>query len=387
MIRLIKYSLFLLLVVHHMVWGGSCVRISGNSVSDAVVINSPIQVTVPLSGSFYVGNEMPLGTVIYRTVVDLQSGKSVGAKCDAPWTFNPRWTATSPLGPVSVFDQSTLSNKQVFPTNVPGIGVSMTVGDTSFSNITPINYPGSSTSVGANNGWVFKGWSDIVLVKTGNISMSASGVDINASQLPTGSYDIPAQSGLTGFPMNLVKVNFSGTIHFIARTCVTPDQTTIKMGDYLVSTIKQDGSTPWVDSSIKLSDCPKFSGYYTTSGKQTSIGGSSPSGGAISSNIFSVSLSPVTSVATDGSITLSDPGGNTDNAAKGVGLQVGYNTTIDADATLNPTIWKSGVKWSVTAPSDGRTQMKIPLSARYIKTGNIIPGPANAKILFNIDYK
>lgn len=346
----------------------------------------PQNMTVTINVSAYAGNDMPIGSTIYRNQNNVSG--TLGVHCDGAFSL-PAYLSVSnaPSGPSFNFSGMAYGSGQIYPTNVSGVGVAVWHSGTTFSSSTPYLFNTFSMPGGGDVGGSMQ--FDISLIKTGPI---ASGSQVNSSSFPTVVYTVPAASGYTGLPVTLLTVNFAGSVNFITSTCTTPDYT-VQMGTYSINqTFKAVGSTtPWVDASIQLKNCPTFSGYYADgSTNQISVGTATAGGNnKRKSNLMSVSLAPTTSLidATNGVIGLSNFG-TTGTAATGVGLQLGYTAAnINASPTSPATIWNLGAAWSVTPPNNGTANFSIPLAARYYQSSSTpTAGPANAQVVFTINY-
>lgn len=340
-----------------------------------------MSITPTFNVTSYAGNDMPIGSTIYRNQVNLSH--LVGINCTAGFALSTQTTISDePVGPAVVMSGLAYGNGTgpVYPTNVSGVGVLFFENNTIFSTAYPIN--GSISMAGAGD-YGFSVQFDVVLVKTGPI---ASGSVVNASSFPHVTYRIPAQTPYAGLPLRPLVVSFAGSVQFITSTCTTPD-VNVKMGTYDIADYftKVGSATPWMDASIVLESCPTFQGYHANTGTgQTTTDSGSSSGTTRKNNIFTVSLSPANTVS--GNVIDIDTG---DDAAQGIGLQLGYTANnINASATSPATVWTSGATWNVTAPTDGRSTVKIPLAARYYQnTQRVSPGQANAKVIFTIQYK
>lgn len=344
--------------------------------------------TVTVNVSSYAGNEIPVGSTIYH--VQTQAGSYSGVNCNAPFTLASYYSVSNtPSGPAVPFNSLSYSAGPIYPTNVKGVGVVLWYAGTPFSDTNPYLYYTANMSTIAGGDFGFSGGFDISLVKTGPI---ATGSIVNASSFPTVVMMIPATSGYTGLPLNLITTTFAGSVSFVASTCTTPDLN-VNMGTYEVSQdFKKVGSvTPWVDASITLQNCPTFSGRYGDgSTSQVSVGTATASGTTRIASTLTVTLTPNTPVinAANGVIGV-DAQRSSGAAATGIGLQLGYTPTNYAASPTTPTsIWTSGTSWNIQPPSDGRNNFKIPLAARYYQTASrVTAGPANSAITFNIDYK
>lgn len=354
----------------------------------------PYNTTVPLSGSFYVGNDMPNGSVLYMSGIQTDRGLSLYVNCDAAFSLNAEYRAQGePAG--APFSQSgTFFTGKVFPTNVSGVGVALVNRPTreSFTDTEPnilTNYyqrdSAGSTGRFQNNFYV-------LLVKTGPIT---SGATVNASSFPTVSLNVPAQPGYTGLPINNIWVaHLTGSIQLITRTCTTPD-VTADLGQHLHSEFASVGATTaWQYTPIVMTNCPTFTGHYGTTdgsdgGWQGAYGSEAPSGGTPMANLFEITLTPTTGLvnASDTATFLFE---NSDPApATGVGYQLGYNTDINSTTIGSGMVWHKGqAPISISLPSDGRSTIKIPLFLRYASySARVTPGPMNGKIVATINYK
>ncbi|MFZ3387542.1 fimbrial protein [Buttiauxella gaviniae] len=359
--------------------------------------------TVTINNTSYAGNELPVGSIIYQ--VRFRSESNIGVACTSS-NINAR-----PFQSVRVAQFAKIVNSPlgasfpmadglvVFPTNVDGVGVtfSAATGGNVFSDITPINYgSGGGTMVTYTDYPGFGTFGDVNLrlIKTGDIT---SGGVVNANQFPTFVINMEptdANSALhvTGLPMRTWTVNFAGSVNFVTTTCETPN-VNVDMGTYGVSeNFDHTGATtPWIDSSIILKGCPTFSGRHAnTSTAQSARGSVTATGTNSVATLLTVSLTPASSIIdTANGVMAVDAAGSSGAAATGVGLQLGYTpNNINATATSPSTIWMPGMSWDVQPPNDGTSSFKIPLAARYYQTSNTVtPGPANARVTFNIDYK
>lgn len=363
-------------------------------VNCAPVGTYPHNTTVPLSGVFYAGNDLPMWSIIYAVGVSNASGDAITLYCDAPYNVSAQYRATSePSGAPVMSPQG----YPVFPTNVPGVGVAVYAkdADSYFSDTQPASMPGYWVRDSAGN--VEKYGSNIVmqLVKTGPI---ASGAVVNASSFPSVTLNAPAQAGYSGFPMNNLWIaNFSGSIQFVTQTCTTPD-VNVDLGQHLPDEFTSIGATTaWQYAPIVMSNCPTFTGLYgkgsigegSASYRQEAQGSVAPSGGTLTSNLFEITLTPTTELADPGDPATFLFENTTPAAATGMGYQLGYNTDINATTIGSGMVWHKGqAPISISAPSDGRATVKIPLFLRYVRYGSrITPGPMNGKVVATINYK
>jgi type 1 fimbria pilin len=76
---------------------------------------------------------------------------------------------------------------------------------------------------------------------------------------------------------------------------------------------------------------------------------------------------------------------STDSTAKGVGYQIVYNNKVinygpDSSAANN-------INQFSVAPAGTVGSLTIPFTARYVRTGTIVPGSADAKATFTMSYQ
>lgn len=340
--------------------------------------------TVPLNGSVYAGNDLPNGTTLYRFKATGSENK-VALRCDTkdPWTANVYYKVISePLGPAFNFPGNTY-NGPVYPTNIPGIGVAIYTANSN-PTITvntpmyvPMNYEWNGTATGSASVLTRNPVVYIAFVKTGNI---LNGSSILGNSIPPLGITVEQTPGLSGFPLDLLKISFSGTVNVQSSTCQTQDRT-VFLGEYeLRKNFRGKGSvTPWIDSSIELTNCPVFSGYYS-SNYQTSIDGETPTGGTPTENKLLVSITANTGVidAAAGIISINE---TQSDSASGLGIQLGWGDKS------NPLVWNLSQQQIFSPPNDGTKSIIIPIAARYYQTENVVsPGRADGKIIFTINY-
>jgi P pilus assembly protein, pilin FimA len=344
--------------------------------------------TVTLNGSYYIGREIPVGTVIYK--VQVVEPAATGIYCDAPFSVPRMLTVNSePSG--GPFSAASPFSGQIYPTNVPGIGVSLSWGNVTFTKNTPLNAGSIQYHLDVPGYYGFKGVFELSLIKTGDVT---PGEMVNGISIPsvivyagnTTSYSgIP---GYTGLPLTVDTFNFNGNITFTGGTCQTPSYT-VEMGSYDIKRyFTQPGSTtPWVDASIKLTNCPTFTGYHSNdSGNNQQVTGTGiPGGTTVKNNSISVSITPGTPFldVSNGIFALQ----NSDSAASGIGFQLGYSDISDGSAIPPTDIWTNNARWSVDIPVSLSGNLNIPLAVRYYQTeDSVTPGVANSFVTYTLDY-
>lgn len=345
--------------------------------------NGTANSAVALNGSFYAGNDLPVGSVIYNLTMSPE--RYLGLSCDGNYSGIRFMDGlqSEPMGAPASMYVAGFGTAWVYPTNINGIGVmfwnTSSKGTFSFTATSPAPN-GTDLHSGTLVGHVIR----LALIKTGPV---ASGSEVLATSLPQPYAFAEQTSGYTGLPATLWNFTLTGGIHIITQTCQTPD-VSVEMGSYEISQYfrKVGSTTPWIDSSILLKNCPTFSGYHNFDSSVDITGSGSPSGNTSQGNVLSIYIAPTTSMLNEASgvIALNNSRGT---PAGGVGIQLGYSTNINASPTSPSTIWKNGVLWEVIPPKDGTPNFRIPLAARYYQNNNkVTPGTADSKVIFTISY-
>lgn len=379
----IAISIAFILAFSHAVM--AAVTCQNSASAPALVMNVSVNVS-----DAYAGADIPVGSLLYR--MHIAKTDQVGIYCDGNFTLqNYLSTGVSSYGSPTLMS-TPYGTGYAFPTNVPGVGVVLWTAPSGTTDNIILSTNQSEYSVYSTDTVLRRATLNVSLIKTGPI---ASGSVVNASSFPTIYWRIPAQGSYIGLPIRLASMTFNGTLSFVTKTCTTPSFT-VKMGTFdIQKTFKKVGNTtPWINSSIVLQNCPKFSGYYgskatpqtvlNSSGTEIIVDAGKASGGARQPNLFTISLAPTTSVSNDLISLISGS-----DAATGVSLQLGYTPDDLGANALNPkNIWKKGESWALNPLSTGVTTMKIPLAARYYQSSDrVTAGKANAKVVFTISYK
>ena len=339
----------------------------------------------------FIGEDLPIGAEIYRA--HMAKSAQVMVTCDAEVYSLTHYLTISnePLGPPTTMS-TPYGVGPVYPTNLPSVGV--IIWATSIDSTTLILDSTQKAIAVYDQDTIRRRLTlNVSFIKLGSIP---SGSIIDANLLPNVSWRIPSTPGYTGLPIRMAVTTFNGLIQLPSQTC-TPLDSSVEMGTYNANEeFKAVGSySKWVDASITLQDCPTFYGYYGNGGRHDIVsdetGGEIISttghteGGTKASNLFSVSILPYgNTVNTEGIISLDD----IPNSATGIGLQIGYSDDLSASPLTPEHLWMWEDKWNITAPSDGRSTIKIPLAARYYQTEkDVTAGIASAKIMYTISYE
>lgn len=305
----------------------------------------------------------------------------------------------------------------IYPTSVPGIGISIVDNDSSNTGNTPpypivhIKYNAGVAGIG--------GWVNMVLWKIpGNIPLNQTGTinfigptyvqgmafintadsfsaSTNMSYSPTGSTRFWTASSRT----------LIGSATFVMGTCqLSGGDKTVQMGTLVNDLGPNMKNTPWVDASFSLI-CPNAYGYggsYTSStsaANQYSLSGGTLGANTIKNANLTISILPRTQVVT------TDWSGNTLNGAialdgtgaKGFGIQLAWGSAAtQANVPAKPVVFNTPVSASTlnssytTGSYTLGAAMPTPLiqmAARFIRiSGTTEPGPADTSVEVLANY-
>lgn len=352
--------------------------------------------TVNLGGlSTTIGADTPNGSEVFRMAYSPVSNAAIDCKNNTttPATFTVPYKAqyVSNPKPLSTGNQGAYPGK-VYETGVTGLGViilatsggSFTMG----SNIDSETYS-AITSTNQQFSRLRHFSFTLILIKTGPISPGI----VSGANLPSVSVSAATTAGVTGLPILMQTLKFTGQLNIASQSCTTPD-VNVNLGTYPVqSTFTGIGSTTtWMDSSIKLTNCPAFMGTYTGTGSianptnpapLTTTGTSTLTAKRTVSNSVNITLTPTSTIldGTQGIFALSNLGSA--GVASGVGIQIAYGNITSSMAVAN-----LGAANSVPVKNSTATDITIPLGARYIQTDESVqPGVANGKLTFLINYQ
>lgn len=323
-----------------------------------------------LGGNLTVGRDVPLGAEIYRQT--FTSAVNYTIACSAG-IYNIETRRSLPVTPLALSSWAgTPYGGHVYQTGVPGIGVAIWFAGTPLPSSSNVANCGGGTS-GCNLNITGALSFDMSFIKIGNVSPGT----IQGSSLPT-----MTQSRVSSNNLAVQRVNFSGSINIVSRTCSTPD-VNVPMGSHMLSEFSGPNTfTQWKDFSIALNNCPAFNGYYQASGPRWASDGTVSNLDSRKNNVLQVRLDPTRTPlnASLGILSLNPSAPGDDPAATGVGVQV-----ADSHATPMPlsTLRASGI----TTRAEEGASYSIPLKARYLQTeSSITAGPANATATFTINY-
>ena len=367
--RYSRLAVQILAVTVILFWGGN-VRAACQLYVNGGGTPEPLSIE-PLNGVISAPPDLPVGTILYRGV--LQSPQpNIGVQCDQKGQFYYSTSLTSALGVTGYTAgippfSNIPGNMPVYKTNLPGVGAAVNTTDLLASSgcVDEIACYRVEPTTALNL--------RIYLVKTGDITPGI----INGGQLPVYSYML----GQSGQQVSIVTRQFSGQVTITVPTCTTPD-VEVNMGTWKVNQFTGKGSaTDWRDSSLVLSNCPSFYGYGAS--HTTSYGTEITYSPAATLNSWALNLSPQNGTV-DSAKGIMAIDNTVQNAASGVGIQLGYGTVTSAASSLvDFAVQKTGA-----IPSTGINSITIPLAARYIQTEDrVTPGRADGKVIFTISYK
>ncbi|RIQ21034.1 fimbrial protein, partial [Salmonella enterica] len=303
-----------------------------------------------------------------------------------PETVNYTYNLGIQSAPMTLANTAQYDGK-VYNTTIPGIGVIISDGANAVSQSAPYAN-GGIRQLTMNSRYmshmIYGSTRYLSLIKIGPIYPGSYA--LNASSLPTAMiyYDnAPGYPAIPGLPVVSNILEFSGSINITAQTCTTPD-IIVPMGSYDAN---QDfdgvgSTTGWIKTNLELKNCPAFYGFYDASNTAQLFnwdqGGASHIP-APTSNTIGAYFSPNTAIVDSAngimSIDTSAP-----SSASGVGIQLGWGDGAPVPFNLS-------VAQILTLPRDGRSNVSVPLYARYIQTDGIItPGRADGKVTFTISY-
>lgn len=337
--------------------------------------NNRFVAAVPLQAqNITVGPDTPNGTVLLSHYI---GGNATAGNAPSPtftctssptsYSILARYVTTSTPKPLSAWNGSPYPG-QVYETGVPGIGAVVSYWGRAFPTDRQTIPVGSNVPFTGTVGTEF----DLTLIKIGPVSPGT----IRGSDLPS----VAVQATPTGgSPLSLNAINFSGSINIVSQTCQTPD-VNVAMGTVnIAQNFKGPASaSTWKDSSIRLTNCPRFHGTkfqlrtFTREGSPTNS--STP-------NSLELKLAPNTAIIDSAKGILGIKTGA--ESATGVGIQMAYGSVNDA----SPTLVNFAGSRSFNMVNNDATTQTLPLVARYIQTGDqITPGKADAAVTFMINY-
>lgn len=334
------------------------------------------------ASSLSVPPDVPVGTRIYQA--------RVRSDQFAPYDYVCSGSAGEPyrMSLIGVAKNGrVLSDGKTFDSGYPGIGVQYWINGDYIKNpervITDYDTKMSVDGKDLLGQYMTNREISIFLVKTGDVKpgviTTRSFPNVVYSWRPGGNTSVSGD----GIFANFI---FDGTINITTPTCQTPERVDVDLGTYTSSQITANGSSPWKDSSIRLSGCPRFTGYVKTQGTFdiTHSGG----------NLLSYTDKPVNGSNKVG-ITLNGVQGNLNMAngivgiARGASAAEGVAIQIASGTTGSNTPMRLGVESFQEIPTDGASTVNIPLVVRMVRQGQstVKAGRVESQITYLINYK
>lgn len=333
-----------------------------------------------------VGEDVPVGKVLYKsryqantrvtayactfTVEDLEAGFKSPMN-----TYTKYEVISTPSGPAT-----RAGGRDVFPTNVPGIGAVITLM-TASGYIS--EYPGLWEYTTSPIGWgtMTQGlgqfsYIDLELIKTGPIPPGTQ--QVIGAALPT--FQVTSGSKLPFTASHVfATINFGGNTTMYTKTCqlATPD-IDVDLGQHPVTDFNGPGTvTGWKNFDIVLRDCPPFYGYGNYTYREFS-------GETINKSTDNeVNIRFVSANGTiDGNPLLAKINQEI-SAARGVGIELSQRESSESIALDG-----SGGLPLLNLSKDDNATYTIPLKARYVQTESVVgAGKANGSVVFTITYQ
>lgn len=343
-----------------------------------------------LNGVISVGDDIPVGSVIYRARL---WAAAMGVRCTTPDESGVGIDIYTPArvevinAPTSVVAGVTAPTKgeKVYETNIPGIGVSITaegimpyVWATAKFKLKAVNSIDSTSTATFSR-------LDLKLIKTGPVSPgTVNAINFPQLQITFTTPTAPVGSTFTGFPIPYSTVSYNGTIQIVKSTCRTEvADKVVDLGSHEVNDIKNTSgrATTWTDASLRLIGCQFSPGFYSDINYGIyHVGTNNVGQGTPDANTVRLSLSTSTSIIDplNGIIALTPAS----DSATGVGIQIGVKEGSDI------TPFNFNTNEVIFTPSSPDAQsLDIPIFARYAATSDVItPGKANGAVVYTLNY-
>lgn len=349
--------------------------------------DSSFNTTASLNGSavLSVTPDIPVGTRLYAARV-LADKYPDAFSIDCNGQPNEAFSA---ILKTKVLNGSGLGDNITFDSGYPGIGVQFWIngGYITADGQKAAHILDVSTGKNGHIFWgtnVFDREMTIFLVKTGDVQPGV----LSASGFPYVQYIWNPGNNASFIPGVLSEFHFNGQLSITTPSCKTPDNVDVELGEYTTTEINNNGGSPWKDASIRLTGCPRFTGYAGTQGSWhvTQRGNSSIS--------YAAGEAPVYAANKLG-LTLNGVRGNLDNANgivdidHSAGSASGVAVQIAKGDTGSNTPAQLGAETLQNIPMDGASTITIPLVVRMIKHGEsaVKAGRVNTQITYLINYK
>lgn len=338
-------------------------------------------VTIPVvgPGMSTVGEDVPVGKVLYASRF-MSKGYSTSYACTVTDMEQPMMNAYNRVDVIATPSGAPTrsGDKDIFPTNVPGIGAIFYVSGSLYRNAA---FPGiweRTFEIGwgtMTQGLGQLGQVEVELIKTGPIAAGTQ--QVLGSSFPTFQVSSGSKSPFV-IEHVFVTLNFSGAITMHTKTCqLAKSVIDVELGTHQRAEFTGIGSvTQWEDFDITLKDCPPFVGYgdYTFTERTGALKGSNEA------NQVAISFNSVHGVV-EGNPLLANLE-NGPNSASGIGIELS-----ERNATSSINLDGSGGFDLQNLPTQDGSSYVIPLKARYVQyETNVKAGIANGAAVFTITY-
>lgn len=328
------------------------------------------------SGLSTVGEDLSIGETIYSSTHAKTKGMYIYYECDDTDTaivYSRVEAISTPYGaPIVSGDQA------IYPTNVPGIGVTFEIETVnSLATTFPHNWE-DSLYVSLNSIITLNPLKKVAfkLIKTGVIN-TIDTQQVLASSFPTFRITIGAKAP-TADEKIASTINFNGSMILHTKTCqISTPQISVDLGTHDIAEFKKPGaSTDWEYFDIRLINCPPFYGY--SNYKVSSTGKES---GTITPNKVNFGFKSYYGTVQDNPRLANIE--STPNSASGIGIELSQKNesiSIMLDGS-------SGFDLQNLNTDDNATYI-IPMKARYVQYDSHVKGGlANGAVAFTVTYQ
>lgn len=340
--------------------------------------------TIPVigSGMSTVGEDVPVGQVLYSTTF-LRAVREISRTCQEEPNDDmatlPKVNLYSMVEAISMPAGTpiTQNDKSIFPTNVPGVGVSFDL------NVLPVN--GSKFPAYWEKDVLPGSFSEAIkpltivrlnIIKTGKISPGTH--QILGSSFPTFQIIVGSKYPYV-FEQPFVTLSFSGATTMYTKTCqLATSVVDVNLGTHQRSDFTGVGSTgPWESFDILLKDCPAFVGYGTylyDEDKQLTFGSNTE-------NQVGITFNSIHGVVANNPLLANLESGP--DSATGIGIELAERNSANSlklDGTASFPL--------KNLPTIDGSDYVIPLKARYVQyEDSVKAGKANGAAVFTITYQ
>lgn len=336
---------------------------------------------VPSPAAIQIPKDIAVGSELYRITTQNNKYYYYRTNCNNSQSASNYYAFSRFIGtePTQSSFHSTLGT--VYETDMTGVGLIILTGrgDVKLGNKSA--YAGDCKNNSCNISPVDSNIT-YVFMKTGEITAgSLNLVNIPKLESVVGGNNSP------GSEIVVFRPSLSGTLTFTQATCTLAETSKkVDLGDHTATSFTT--TTPasdWVDASINLINC-NYGGAqaYHYSIIRYSNGTLATSSGTNTAK----ALWHLTLVPANGASDILDNAKGIMAIASEEGSATGVGIQLSTTNTATPTPVKFAPQFMTGEIVAGTNAiMKIPLYARYIKTGDVTGGKANGKVIYRVEYK